>query len=148
MKKTVEILLALGNPEKGEEGESKNAYADLVDLRKRLGRRQEDQKLAEDLCASIETVASRLGLPLGMDEQPSESVLRKVRLAQVGSEGGKIRPPIEGWEESYPRVGNTYRIFTDTGKVIRTSSLTKIVTGYIQTKNSVYKLEVIETRDH
>jgi hypothetical protein len=113
-----------------------------------LGRRKEDHQLGEALCATIIAISENIGHPWKPVEKsidgPTEKVFRRVRLSKTGDSKGKESEPLEGWEENIPSVGNIYRVFKDNGGVIRTSIVTKISAGYIQTQNSLYRLEVID----
>ena len=75
---------------------------------------------------------------------------RRVRLTKIAgkSNASQRTKTIIGWEETPPREGKIYRIFTDRGSAFSTSTVIKVAPGYIQTKNSVYRLEVIEERPY
>jgi hypothetical protein len=71
---------------------------------------------------------------------------QKVRLTKViGPEDGiKLQFPLLGLEEAAPVVGESYRMLKEDGGTFCTSVVTKISPGYIQTLNSVYKIERLE----
>lgn len=50
----------------------------------------------------------------------------------------------QGWELSPPRTGDSYLLFTDSGAVFRTSKIIRITNNSFHTKNSVYKILVLE----
>ncbi|MGQ9858289.1 MAG: hypothetical protein ACUVS3_06315 [Thermodesulfobacteriota bacterium] len=50
----------------------------------------------------------------------------------------------EGWELTPPRPGEIYLLFTESGAVFRTSPVRRLIKGGFQTKNSVYRLLVLE----
>jgi|YNPBryantNP2012_1023418.scaffolds.fasta_scaffold03801_1 hypothetical protein len=52
----------------------------------------------------------------------------------------------QGWELSPPKEGDPYVIFTESGSVFRTSRVTKLSNGTFETRNSVYRLIVLEER--
>lgn len=54
---------------------------------------------------------------------------------------GKI---YEGWENIKPTIGEPYRIFCDSGMIIKTSEVVRIMDGLFETMNSLYRLTVVE----
>jgi hypothetical protein len=63
------------------------------------------------------------------------------RVRGIYIEGGK---KYEGWEERGPVIGEPYRIFCDSGAILRTSEVIRIKDGYFETMNSCYRLTVLE----
>jgi hypothetical protein len=145
--KVIEILSILVRISRGEEADYGEAYADLVGMRDKLGRRREDRMLAEELCSTVEAIARNMGHHLHGGGYLGSRRLRKVRLTKVGGGGLVAREgqgDIVGWEERPPTVRKKYRIFLEDGNIVSTSSIIKTVPGFIQTKHTLYQLEVIE----
>jgi|Deesub1362B_J571_1020462.scaffolds.fasta_scaffold02675_5 hypothetical protein len=156
LRKILEVLRDLEKVSEGQHVDFTEAYADLVALKDQLGRRREDRKLAEDLCATIESLAHRLSPQEALNSTQQQGIQeerpRRVRLFKVsgGGLGTQVSgtPTVEGWEESPPQTGKVYRIFKDNGGLFRTSVIRKVSSGYIQTQNSLYRLEVIQEADN
>ncbi len=150
LRKVVDILQILEKLSEGEQVDFTEAYADLVGMKDLLGRRKEDRRLGDDLCATLGTTAAiivqRTPAPAPAPARAHEERLRKVRLAKVSQTKKGDDAAIVGWEESPPALGKSYRIFTDTGGVFRTSILVKVAPGYIRTRNSLYEVKVLEIR--
>jgi hypothetical protein len=147
LEKVLEILRVLEKISKGENVDFTESFADLVGLKDQLGRRQEDRQLGEALCTVIGSIATNL---VGAEDDRGETpdgVLRKVKLTRVSGGKGKPQPAIVGWEEHPPRVGQIYRVFQENGSVVRTSPITRFAGGYVQTRNSLYQIEVVEEKD-
>ena len=49
-----------------------------------------------------------------------------------------------GLEPSKPAPGKEYVVFHDSGRILRTSYVVKVMDGLFETHNSVYKLKVLE----
>jgi len=144
--KVLEILSILARISRGEEADYGEAYADLVGMRDKLGRRKEDRILAEEICAAIEAIARNIGYHLHGGSDLGSKNLRKVRLTKVGGGGTAAdgHGAIVGWEERPPRMRKTYRIFLEDGNIVTTTSVVKAVPGFIQTKHTLYQLEVLD----
>ena len=145
--KVIEILRVIEKMSKGESVDFTETYADLVGLKDQVGRRKEDRQLGEALCTTIGSIACNLVSPAEESPKTSEEPLRKVRITKMGGARGKMQAVIVGWEESPPQVGKIYRVFQENGSVIRTTPVTRVSPGYVQTRNSLYQLEVVEDRD-
>ena len=141
LEKLLETLQVVEKISRGEDADFTEAYADLVGLKDQIGRRNQDRRMGDALCATIGAIASNIGRPAETKEQPAEEGLRRVQLTRVS--GGKGQTSVSGWEESPPEVGRSYRLFQENGSVLRTSPITRISEGYIQTRNSLYQLAVI-----
>lgn len=142
LRRTVRAIQALDRLARGVSLDFGEYYADLVGMRYALGRREEDRKLAEGLCTALESLASSIRGLLG-----KEGRLRKVRVTKVRGKkdsGLEARLAVEGWEEARPKVGSTYRVFRDDGGVFRSGTVIKVAKDLFQTRNSVYKIEVLE----
>jgi hypothetical protein len=50
----------------------------------------------------------------------------------------------EGLELVRPMVGKEYVIFNDAGRVVKTSDVLSVKDGFFETRNSYYKLTIIE----
>lgn len=143
LQKLLQVLRILEKVSRGEDADFSEAYADLVGMKDQLGRRAEDRKLGESLCAIIEAIATNLGRPIQTKEQPSEDRTRKIRLTKI--KGKKdLKKAVVGWEEKPPEVGQRYRVFKDDGGIVNTSAVTKVASDHLQTENSVYLLEVLD----
>lgn len=72
---------------------------------------------------------------------------RRVRVTKVlGMGKGEIRyQAFEGMEEAPPAAGRPYRVLTDSEVVIRTSPVLQVTFPYFQTRNSVYRIEVVDS---
>jgi hypothetical protein len=44
-------------------------------------------------------------------------------------------------------LGKSYVVLQENGRFVRTSSLTKITGNVLQTRNSIYELEILEEED-
>jgi hypothetical protein len=74
----------------------------------------------------------------------------KVRLAKLEGRNKTLRlgETISGYAESLPIIGQTFRVFSINGLlVMRTTEVVNIGSGYIKTKNSIYKVEFIGEED-
>lgn len=71
---------------------------------------------------------------------------RRVRVTKVlGMGKGEIKyQAFEGVEETPPIAGRPYRVRTDGEATIRTSPVLQVTFPYFQTRNSVYRIEVVE----
>jgi hypothetical protein len=138
--KVLEILRVVERLSRGEDVDFTESYADLVGLKDQLGRRKEDRELGEALCATIGAIACNVTQTGTRDQQTGK---RRVRLTRLGGGKGELNKVIEGWEDGEPRVGKSYRVFQDSGRVIRTSPLTRVSGEFLQSRNSLYQLEVI-----
>jgi hypothetical protein len=141
LEETVQILQILEKVSQGDEIDFTEHYADLVGMKDRIGRRQDDRKVGESLCLAIEALADNIAHLLS-----KEKGLRKVRVTKMsGKKEGrvKVQSSLVGWEEMRPHVGRTYRVFKDDGGVFRSAVVTKVLPGYFQTQNSVYRLDVV-----
>jgi hypothetical protein len=140
--KTVELLQILQRLSGGEDVDYSEPYADLVGMKNRVGRREEDHKLGETLCSAIGGIAANIAQLRQRDAAP-----RKVRITKVsGKEGAQvdIRATVVGWEEGRPAPGRGYRVFKDDGGVFSSAPVTKVTPGHFQTQNSLYRIEVLE----
>jgi hypothetical protein len=73
--------------------------------------------------------------------------LSLVRLTKVqGREGSpfKVGYALVGYDERLPEVGKSYRILTREGEVFATSEVTRVDSGLIHTRNSIYRIEFFE----
>jgi len=86
---------------------------------------------------------------LGSDSGAPSAFRQKVRLTKViGQENGvRLLRPILGIQETPPVVGESYRIIKEDGGTFYTSVVIKVSPGYIQTLNSVYRIEASEPDD-
>lgn len=142
MEKTVELLRELERLSGGEEVDYSESYADLVGMKDWIGRREEDRKLGETLVSTIGSIAANIAQLQEKGKRP-----RKVRVTKMsGKEGAQldVQTTIVGWEEARPRVGRNYRLIQEDGGVFSSAPLTKIASGYFQTRNSLYQIEVLE----
>lgn len=78
---------------------------------------------------------------------PVASSQRRVRVTKVlGMGKGEIKyQAFEGVEEAPPAAGRPYRVRTDGEVTIRTSPVLQVTFPYFQTRNSVYRVEVVES---
>jgi hypothetical protein len=141
--RTVEILHMLEKISSGKEADYTEYYADLVGVKDMVGRRQTDRKLGDTLCSTIANVAANIHGLLARAK-----ALRKVRITKMR---GKIpsrvavRASVVGWEAKRPRVGKKYRLYKDDGGVFRSALVTEVKPGFFQTRNSLYRVEVLES---
>lgn len=140
LSKMLEILRVVEKLSRGEDVDFTEAYADLVGLKGQLGRRKEDRDLGEALCATVGAIACNVAQKGTQGQQASR---RRVRLTRLGGGKGETHRVIEGWENGEPQLGKSYLIFQESGRVVRTSPLTRISGGFLQTRNSLYQLEII-----
>ncbi len=141
IEETVQILQILEKLSQGEEIDFTEHYADLVGMKNRIGRRQDDRQVGESLCVAIEALAGNI-----VHLFSKEKGLRKVRLTKMSGKKDarvKVQSAVVGWEETRPHVGRTYRVFKDDGGVLRSAVVTKVMPGFFQTQNSLYKIEVL-----
>ncbi len=77
---------------------------------------------------------------------PLAAPRRRVRVTKVlGMGKGEIKyQEFEGVEETPPTAGRPYRVRTDGEVTIRTSPVLQVTFPYFQTRNSVYRIEVLE----
>lgn len=138
--KILEILKVVERMSRGERVDFTETYADLVGLKDRLGRRREDRELGEALCAIIGAIACSVA---DTDAQAARPQRRRVRLTRLGGGKGEQLRVIEGWEEEEPQEGKSYRILQDNGRLVRTSTLTRVSGEFLQSRNSLYKIQVL-----
>ncbi len=138
--KMVEILRVVEKLSRGEQVDFTEAYADLVGLKNQLGRRKEDRDLGEALCATVGAIACNVAQQGPGSYQGGR---RRVRLTRLGGGKGQTHRVIEGWENGEPQLGKSYLIFQDSGRVVRTSPLTRVSGAFLQTRNSLYQLEIL-----
>jgi hypothetical protein len=141
LRKTVDTLQILAKISGGREGDFSEYYADLVGAKALVGRRQLDRRLGDILCSSIEAIAANINKLL---EQ--QKALRKVGVTKM--RGKKTSPmavktSVVGWEAERPCVGKNYRIYKEGGGIFRSARVTEVKPGYFQTKNSLYRIEVL-----
>ncbi|MEJ5374998.1 MAG: hypothetical protein WHX93_00300 [bacterium] len=144
LKHTVEILKLLDRMFKGQKVDFGEYYADLVGMRSSLGRREEDRALAEELCSALEALAADIQGLTGENK-----TLRRVRLTKMSGKRHAaldLQSCLVGWEESRPRVGSNYTVFKDEGGVFRSAVVIRVAEGEFQTRNSIYKVEILEER--
>jgi hypothetical protein len=70
----------------------------------------------------------------------------RVSLAKVEGNGRviKLGETVKGYAGTLPEIGQRYQIYTEEGRVLRTSEVVNIGNGYVKTTNSVYKIEIIQ----
>lgn len=71
---------------------------------------------------------------------------RKVIVTKVigpRNSGPTFRTPLSGIEVAPPVVGKPYQVQLKEGTLLRTTVVTKLSKGHIQTENSVYRVEVL-----
>lgn len=139
--KTLEVLRLLEKISKGEDADYTEHFADLVGMKDRLGRRQEDRRLVELLCCTLESIVTNISKLLKKDD-----TFRKVRITKAsGRPSAQFSTwcSFEGWEAEPPRRGLIYRIYKDDGGVLSTSPIVEVKSDYFQTANSMYRIEVL-----
>ncbi|MEJ5376571.1 MAG: hypothetical protein WHX93_08330 [bacterium] len=139
--KILEILRVVEKLSRGEQVDFTEAYADLVGLKDQLGRRKEDRELGEALCVTVGAIACNVAQRGSSGQQMGR---RRIRLTRLGGGKGETHRIIEGWENEEPRVGKSYLIFQEGGRVLRTSPLTRISGAFVQTRNSLYQIEILD----
>jgi hypothetical protein len=142
LREVVDILRILERISQGEEIDFSETYTDLVGMKDKLGRREEDHKLGEALCTALESLARNLGALLEKERQ-----LRKVRIIKLSGRKGAsldIQSSLIGWEEDRPKIGKHYRVFKEDGGVFRSALVTKVAHDHFQTQNSLYQIEVLQ----
>jgi hypothetical protein len=142
LNETIQVLRTLERISKGEEADFSEYFVDLVGMKDRIGRREEDRKLGEALCSAIESIASNIGKLL-----EREKSLRHVRITKMGGKKGAklaVETAILGWEEDRPQIGKNYRVFKEDGGVFRSAVVTKVTDDQFHTVNSLYRLEVLQ----
>jgi hypothetical protein len=142
--RTLDLLRVLDRIAREKKVDLREYRADLIKVREQLRRRPKDAQarrfLNHDIARLTEALKRRL---------PKPGLRRRVRVIKISGRGNaKIlsRSPIVGWEETPPIVGKRYRVFKKESMVFSTSLVTKIAAGYFRTRNSVYRLEVLEKR--
>ena len=146
LRKILEVLRVVERLSRGEDVDFTEAYADLVGLKDQLGRRREDRELGEALCVTLGSIASNI---VGGFKRAESSFAprRKVRLSRRAGGSGRTDTVIEGWEQHPPVLGKSYVVLQENGRFVRTSSLIKITGNVLQTRNSIYELEILEEED-
>jgi len=144
LRHTVEILKLLDRMFKGEKVDFGEYYSDLVGMRSNLGRREEDRVLAESLCSALEALAADIQGLTG-----ESKTLRRVRITKMSGRRHAaldVHSSFVGWEEARPKVGANYMVFKDQGGVFRSAMVIRVGDGEFQTRNSLYRVEVLEER--
>ena len=72
---------------------------------------------------------------------------RKVKITKVlGKRTGiKLQASFVGVEDTPPEVGKSYRVFVESGKMLRTTPVSQVLPDFIKTQNSLYKIEVLRS---
>jgi hypothetical protein len=74
--------------------------------------------------------------------------MRRVLIEKNIREGGCSVVPeertYEGWEDIKPSVGEPYCIYCEDGGMLRTSDVVEVNDGFIKTRNSLYRLTILE----
>lgn len=74
--------------------------------------------------------------------------MRRVRVQRVIQDAGRefvsLGRPFEGLEPALPTVGREYLLYEDSGKLIRTSFVVKVHKDFFETRNSFYKITVLD----
>jgi hypothetical protein len=83
-----------------------------------------------------------------LPERGEPSILaqkRKVRVIKLSGENSETgaKTSVIGLEEAPPEVGNHYVVIIEQGEIFCTSPVSRISSRYIQTKNSLYEIELI-----
>ena len=70
---------------------------------------------------------------------------RKVKITKVlGKKTGiKLQSSFVGLEEMPPKVGKSYRVYVESGKVLRTTPVSQVLPDFIKTENSLYRIEIL-----
>lgn len=139
---TIKVHRILLDLLQGKSGDLSGALKRLAELGLDLGRRSEDKEVGQALAKGLDEIAHRL-LELGIIEQ----LPRKVRLIKVlGKNDGRFPIGTQriGWEMDLPRVGHSYCLYLENGRVFRTGEVTEIGKTHFRTTNSVYEIEIIE----
>jgi hypothetical protein len=117
------------------------AYADLVGLMHKVKRHSADTEIMADLNDSLSSISSKLARLFKKEKRKP-----KVRVIKVGGNTGN-QPwhanAVVGIEMNTPLVGDRYLVLRERGAVYLTSTVTKILDGCIHTRNSVYRIEVM-----
>jgi hypothetical protein len=146
MAMTTKVLVFLEMLSRGEDADFDAAYAELVGVKDRLGRREADHKTAEELCAAVRAIATSVTPRVTGAVKGGEEQLRRVRLTKVSRRRPGDDTSVMGWEMKRPALGKSYLVYTDKGSVFRTSVVVKMVSGYIRTRNSAYQIDLLEDR--
>jgi hypothetical protein len=139
---TIKVHRTLLDLLQGKSGNIMGALRRLAELGLDLGRREEDKQIGEALTRGLGEIAQRL-LELGVIEQ----LPRKVRITKVlGKNDSKFPVGTQriGWEMELPKIGQSYCLYMDNGKVFRTGEVADLSPTHFRTTNSVYELEVLE----
>lgn len=139
---TIKVHRTLLDLLQGKSGNIMGALRKLAELGLDIGRREEDRKIGEALTKGLGEIAQRL-MELGIIEQ----LPRKVRLKKVlGKNDTKFPVGTErvGWEMEVPKIGQSYCLYMDNGKVFRTAEVADLGPSHFRTTNSVYQLEILE----
>jgi len=95
----------------------------------------------------MDELYSQEGLePAELWEMYHKAEHRKVIVTKVigpRNSGPTFRTPLSGIEVAPPVVGKPYQVQLKEGTLLRTTVVTKLSKGHIQTENSVYRVEVL-----
>jgi hypothetical protein len=69
--------------------------------------------------------------------------IQKVAQDEAGAFLG-LGNPHKGLELTRPTVGREYVLFHDSGRLLKTSDVLKVKDGFFETRNSYYKVTVLE----
>jgi hypothetical protein len=114
---------------------------DVNTLKKQIKQRSQDPELLESVASALKMLAEEIIKGLLKDKRVLRVRLTKMINKAMVQKNTTIS--MVGWEIYRPRVGKPYRIFMEDGGLLITSTVTKVLSGYIQTKNSVYEIEVV-----
>ena len=148
----VEYLRILSTIIDGEDYDFGEPLADLIGMKEEIGRRQDDEELIDELCGLLEKISVALVekkklLEIAEGKLPGKKGrrVRLTKLESIGKSDQTVGTTIDGWERMKPVEGKIYVIYKDNGKVYKTTALTKLYEDRFQTRNSIYKIEVINT---
>jgi hypothetical protein len=136
------MLHILANMSEGKVEEFGEQFANLVGVKNTLGRRIDDKKLGDDICFSVERLASNLADLVG-----SRGGLRKVRIRKVtGKYAGVVEKDkiLLGWEEAPPQEGKSYCLYIVGGGIFRSAKVTQALQDHFRTRNSIYEIQQID----
>lgn len=136
-----QMLETLVDMSHGKHKEFGEEFADLISLKDILGRRSDDRRLGNRICASIEQLGSYI-----VRTSADRAGLRKVQLRKVkGKQEASMKKArtFVGWGQARPQVGKRYFVYLESGGVFRSAIVRQVSENHFQTKNSLYEIRLL-----
>lgn len=140
--KTDALLTLIARLTQNRELDFTPSYSELKSLKEQIEQGSQDPELLDSVSSALNVLRGEVIKGLLKDKG-----LPKVEVVKTTGTKRSQRETITsivGWEIYRPRIGRPYKVLLEDGGLYITSSITKILTGYFKTKNSVYEIKVLK----